>query len=132
MWKCTGCHEKIEDSFEICWNCGTTYQGTADPTSQSELDTPSTHSDPDELTQDVLECPKCRSNKIIPSAEIMDSYREYGSSKIRIKVERDPGALIFRGAELVDLRARVCGECGHVELFVNQPYTLWKAHQARR
>ncbi len=31
MWQCTKCHSKIEDSFDVCWNCGTTKDGVEDP-----------------------------------------------------------------------------------------------------
>lgn len=27
MWKCKNCGEVIEDSFQICWNCGTSQEG---------------------------------------------------------------------------------------------------------
>jgi hypothetical protein len=26
-WKCSGCSERIEDTFETCWNCGKDYDG---------------------------------------------------------------------------------------------------------
>ena len=32
MWECRKCHEKHEDSFEVCWNCGTSKDGLEDPT----------------------------------------------------------------------------------------------------
>jgi uncharacterized protein YbjQ (UPF0145 family) len=31
MWNCPKCGERHEDSFEICWNCGTAQDGTEDP-----------------------------------------------------------------------------------------------------
>lgn len=27
MWKCKKCSEKIEDEFDICWNCGADKEG---------------------------------------------------------------------------------------------------------
>ena len=32
MWECRKCHERHEDSFEVCWNCGTSKEGEEDPT----------------------------------------------------------------------------------------------------
>jgi hypothetical protein len=32
MWECKKCHELLEDSFEVCWNCGTSKAGVEDPT----------------------------------------------------------------------------------------------------
>ncbi len=32
MWTCPKCGSKVDPSFEVCWNCGTTAQGVTDPT----------------------------------------------------------------------------------------------------
>ena len=31
MWESKKCHEKVEDDFEACWNCGTSIEGVEDP-----------------------------------------------------------------------------------------------------
>ncbi len=31
MWTCQKCQEKIEDSFDACWNCGTSQEGVENP-----------------------------------------------------------------------------------------------------
>jgi len=31
MWQCVKCHERLEDNFDVCWNCGTSRDGTEDP-----------------------------------------------------------------------------------------------------
>ncbi len=31
MWKCPKCRSKVDDSFEVCWSCGTTPGGVEDP-----------------------------------------------------------------------------------------------------
>ncbi len=31
MWSCPKCHSKVDDSFEVCWACGTTVDGIEDP-----------------------------------------------------------------------------------------------------
>ena len=31
MWKCVKCHEKVDNNFEVCWNCGTSREGIEDP-----------------------------------------------------------------------------------------------------
>jgi hypothetical protein len=31
MWRCPKCQSKVDDSFEVCWSCGTTPDGVADP-----------------------------------------------------------------------------------------------------
>ena len=36
MWQCPKCKEKLEDSFDVCWNCGTSRDGTEDPAFHKE------------------------------------------------------------------------------------------------
>jgi hypothetical protein len=31
MWSCPKCHAKIDDTFEVCWSCGTSPGGEEDP-----------------------------------------------------------------------------------------------------
>ena len=31
MWRCPKCRSKVNDSFEVCWSCGTTPEGVEDP-----------------------------------------------------------------------------------------------------
>ena len=32
MWTCPKCDSKVDPSFEVCWNCGTSADGVEDPT----------------------------------------------------------------------------------------------------
>lgn len=31
MWRCPKCRSSVDDSFEVCWSCGTTPDGVEDP-----------------------------------------------------------------------------------------------------
>ncbi len=31
MWQCVKCSERVDDDFEVCWNCGTSREGVEDP-----------------------------------------------------------------------------------------------------
>jgi hypothetical protein len=31
MWQCPKCRSHVDDSFEVCWSCGTTPDGIEDP-----------------------------------------------------------------------------------------------------
>ena len=31
MWQCPKCRSQVDDSFEVCWSCGTTPEGIEDP-----------------------------------------------------------------------------------------------------
>ena len=62
MWQCKKCNEEVEDSFEVCWNCGTTSDGVEDPSfcKKDGLDPPPV---PDDSTEgqlaDRFRCAKC-------------------------------------------------------------------------
>ena len=62
MWQCKKCKEDVDDSFEVCWNCGTTSDGVADPSfcKKDGLDPPPL---PDESIEGQLalrfRCAKC-------------------------------------------------------------------------
>ena len=47
MWECPKCHERHEDSFEVCWKCGTSKTGVEDPGFQTA----------DQIDADSLEQP---------------------------------------------------------------------------
>ncbi len=43
MWECRKCHERLEDRFEACWNCGALRGGVVDEGGQASApDAPST------------------------------------------------------------------------------------------
>ena len=46
MWECKKCRERINSAFEVCWNCGTSRDGTEDPSFRSEGDEPPPESPP--------------------------------------------------------------------------------------
>lgn len=60
MWKCTKCSEEVEDSFDVCWNCGTSKEGVENPhflKPESE-----TRTEPDQPVQEIPvgnACPSC-------------------------------------------------------------------------
>ena len=31
MWRCPKCQARVDDAFEVCWQCGTTAEGVEDP-----------------------------------------------------------------------------------------------------
>jgi hypothetical protein len=45
MWQCTKCRESIEDSFDVCWSCGTSKDGVEDPSFQKADDAEGAPSD---------------------------------------------------------------------------------------
>ena len=65
MWQCTKCHSKIEDSFDVCWSCGTTKDGVEDPDFQPADDGDATAAGGSEERDDSA----VRSAKSAPSAK---------------------------------------------------------------
>jgi hypothetical protein len=52
---------------------------------------------------------------------------QYGEYDLRVRVDADPDALLFREASRCPLEARVCGQCGYTEFYATDPATLFKA-----
>jgi predicted nucleic-acid-binding Zn-ribbon protein len=69
-------------------------------------------------------CPKCGSDKVVPAAQIdADSTYTY------VKVKR--GGLFGRSAKSA-MRARVCGVCGFMEVYAEEPGALYDADVRRK
>ena len=34
-WRCAKCGSDVDDGFEVCWNCGASRTGEADPDEES-------------------------------------------------------------------------------------------------
>jgi hypothetical protein len=52
---------------------------------------------------------------------------------VQLEIQRRPKAMFFKRPERSTLLARVCGDCGHVELFADAPsavYTAWLEAEA--
>jgi len=67
---------------------------------------------------------------MIPRVRVMD--RGHGSGDagdLSVVHYEDPDALIFKGKQSFSMYARVCGECGHVEFFVENPAKLYKRYR---
>jgi hypothetical protein len=47
MWTCPKCDAKVDASFEVCWQCGTTRDGVEDPTFVRADDAPPMRNSPD-------------------------------------------------------------------------------------
>jgi hypothetical protein len=74
-------------------------------------------------------CTRCGSSKVIPRARVIERAADQA---LRVAVARKPAALVFKGEEKIDAYARVCGECGFVELFAEDPHALYEAYLIAR
>ncbi len=131
-WPCPQCHKPVPSTFDVCWNCGTSRNGSLDPSFIREpLDIP--RDEPEEpATQEAarhhgLQCPKCGSSKIIPKARVL-AHGEH-SGDVQVVIYGNPQALIFTAPLFGRLTADICGDCGHVELRVANPEELYEHYR---
>jgi len=73
-------------------------------------------------------CAKCDSIHVVPSARVMDRDHDGTVLNLQIAVARKPDAFLFRREEIAEVRARVCADCGHVELFTRGARSLYRAY----
>lgn len=142
-WRCPACKEAIEANFDVCWNCGTNRQGMPDPGFVSERTEPEPWG-PDPVRFDravptlalpsqthVPEskcCVRCGSTHVIPNAIIGDQAPGPGGI-LNALVIGNPDAWIFKDVEYSELKADICGQCGHVELKATNPGVLYEHYR---
>ncbi|MSQ93838.1 MAG: hypothetical protein EXR98_04695 [Gemmataceae bacterium] len=71
----------------------------------------------------TLKCQCCGSDRIIPTATLDGT-----EGQLRVTVIADPTAVIFKGYESELVTVRLCGECGHVALFSENPGRLYAVY----
>jgi hypothetical protein len=49
-----------------------------------------------------------------------------------VSVYEKPDALVFKGEHSQALQARICGTCGNVEIYIDNPEELYSVHQESR
>lgn len=75
------------------------------------------------------ECPECGSDKIVKDAalkELGDYSAEY---TLRVAVDKNPDAWIFKERARSEVRAELCGDCGFIQAYAADPHSLWTAYQ---
>ena len=70
-------------------------------------------------------CPKCNSTKVIPKVDIIASGT---GRRIKALVLANPKAMLFVGANLNNLNACICGDCGFTEIYAENPQNLYDAY----
>jgi len=62
-------------------------------------------------------CAKCDSENVIPDGELLDRD-ETAEHALGAAIYKDPDALVFAGKKRLAVAARICADCGHLELYV--------------
>lgn len=80
-----------------------------------------------------IRCARCNSDRVVPRAHVWDrDHNTLGDSHLQVYVYSNPDALVFKGTTYATLYARVCGNCGHAELFAAGADELYRAYQRGR
>ena len=131
MWKCAKCQERVEDSFEVCWNCGTSKDGIEDPAFRraaereaEALDTigsteaEAVQSDEPQENLNPITCARCQQNLDYVGTKRFHEGTNWG-------VLGELGEL-FLNREHFDVY--VCPRCGRVEFFVDGVGEEYRPH----
>ena len=73
-------------------------------------------------------CEICGSKNIIPDVRILDQG-QHSNGVLEVLICGNPNALIFKDKLTGQLKAHVCGECGHTELKVANPKALYRKYK---
>ena len=132
-WTCVTCSESNPMTFDLCWKCGSG-KGEANPGMSEASAEPIVHEtvetqqpEPKPKTQGPR-CEKCGSNKIIPGVRLADQGQG-SDGKAKLVVFGNPYAVIFKDRRYSEVKANVCGECGHVELRASNPQSLYRHYR---
>jgi predicted nucleic-acid-binding Zn-ribbon protein len=73
---------------------------------------------------DKTACAKCGCTTVIPDVRIIDHGDGNDPLDLCATVYANPEAWVFKGPVSHKLRARVCGDCGFTEFYVDNPGRL--------
>ena len=93
------------------------------PTSSNSAHTPAQ----DSSLEPKKHCPACQSSHLIPDVRVVDRSQSF-LQNLTVEVDRRPQAFIFRDSTPSDVRAWICGRCGYMSLFVDEPRELLRAY----
>jgi predicted nucleic-acid-binding Zn-ribbon protein len=74
-------------------------------------------------------CSKCGSTAIVPRAMVADRNQN-AEYDLKLRVDAEPSAMIFKQAARSTIHACVCSSCGYVEFYADDPQTLYDAFLA--
>lgn len=107
MWHCVKCRESVEDTFDVCWNCGTDNDGTEDPMFCKEDDSSQFASEP---PQSGINCLRCNQDLSFVGT------KKFHEGSLVFDVIGGFGEL-FKNREHFDVY--MCPRCGRMEFFAH-------------
>lgn len=82
---------------------------------------------------DPLVCTRCGSQSVIPRVRVVERGEDGTRRDVQLEIRRRPRALFFKRPARATLMARLCADCGHVEVYADAPralYTAWLEAEA--
>ncbi|WP_412070514.1 hypothetical protein [Rubrivirga sp. IMCC43871] len=73
-------------------------------------------------------CLKCGSDAMVPGVRVVDRGQNNHRHDSELGLQVRPDAVIFKREVRVGTWSQVCGDCGFVELYADDPAALWDAH----
>lgn len=77
---------------------------------------------------EIITCAKCGSDKIIPRVSLMEKGHLNAIDTLTIQIHENPDALFFKSTQTGKLHARICGNCGYVETYVDNHEELYSTY----
>ena len=62
---------------------------------------------------------------------VVDSYQG-GGRNLKVRVDADPAAVMFKKSTRSPVHAWICGQCGYIELYADNPGELYQAFSKAR
>jgi hypothetical protein len=62
----------------------------------------------------------------VHDARVVDRNGDYPDGDLSVRIDRRPNAFLFKKPVDFKLKARVCCNCGHTELYATDLDTLWQ------
>lgn len=75
-----------------------------------------------------MKCRLCDSVKIMENMSITDFGHGNVEKNLSVYIQRTDRAF-FNKSEKGEIKAQICGDCGHIDLKVGNPKELWEAYQ---
>jgi len=57
-------------------------------------------------------------------------FGQGGERDLKVRVDADPTAMVFKKSTRSDVHAWICGQCGYLELYADDPADLYNAFTA--
>ncbi len=115
MWTCANCGSTVEAAFDVCWSCGTSRDGVADP-SFVRADDAGPIDDPDVDALGVKHSPATATD----SGAMVEAYRALDLMEAQFLVDQLTQAGISATADSQDMHVSLGGMTSDPRVYVHE------------